>query len=57
MRNERYKLMRFDGVEEFYDLQADPYEHRDLLEGQLSAAQRTAYETLRAEVEKLRSSR
>lgn len=57
MRNERYKLMRFDGVEEFYDLQADPYEHRDLLEGQLSAEQRTAYETLRAELEKLRSSR
>ena len=57
MRNERYKLMRFDGVEEFYDLLADPYEHRDLLEGELSAEQRTAYETLGEEVEKLRSSR
>ena len=49
--------MRFDGVEEFYDLQADPYEHRNLLEGELSAEQRMAHATLKAEVEKLRSSR
>ena len=57
IRNERYKLMRFDGVEEFYDLRADPYEHQDLLTGELSVEQRTAYSTLRAEVERLRSSR
>lgn len=57
MRDERYKLMRFDGVEEFYDLKADPYEHHDLLGGELSAEQRAAYAALKAELETLRSSR
>ena len=57
MRDEQYKLMRFDGVEEFYDLKADPYEHHDLLEGELSAEQRAAYAALKVEVETLRSSR
>ena len=57
MRDEQYKLMRFDGVEEFYDLKADPYEHHDLLEGELSVEQRAAYAALKAEVETLRSSR
>ena len=33
MRNERYKLLRFDGEEEFYDLQNDPHEHENLLSG------------------------
>ncbi|MYJ96487.1 MAG: sulfatase-like hydrolase/transferase [Proteobacteria bacterium] len=56
MRDERYKLMRFDGVEEFYDLQADPYEHENLLAGALSAEERAAYGKLLAEIEKLRSS-
>ena len=56
MRDERYKLMRFDGVEEFYDLQADPYEHENLLAGALSAEERAAYGKLQAEIEKLRSS-
>ena len=57
MRDKRYKLLRFDGVEELYDLQADPYEHNNLLAGELSAEERTAYAALRAEVEKLRNSR
>ncbi|MCZ0952712.1 MAG: hypothetical protein OXJ56_09010, partial [Rhodospirillaceae bacterium] len=57
MRDERYKLMRFDSVEEFYDLQADPYEHHDLLGGELTVEQRAAYAALKAEVEMLRSSR
>ena len=57
MRDERYKLMRFNGVGEFYDLQADPYEHENLLAGELSAEQRTAYSALRAEIEELRSSK
>ena len=57
MRDDRYKLLRFDGVEEFYDLQMDPYEHENLLAGELSAEERTAYSALRAEIEKLRSSK
>ena len=57
IRDERYKLMRFEGVEEFYDLRADPYEHHDLLGGALSVEQRAAYAALKAEVETLRSSR
>ena len=57
MRDERYKLMRFDGVEEFYDLQADPYEHHDLLGDELTLEQRAAYVALKAEVEILRSSK
>ena len=57
MRDDRYKLMRFDGGLELYDLQADPYEHENLLAGELSREQRAAYETLRAEIEELRGSR
>ncbi len=57
IRDERYKLLRFDGVLEFYDLSVDPYEHENLLAGELSAAQRAAYESLLAEVDELRSSR
>jgi len=56
MRGARYKLLRFEGREEFYDLQADPYEHNDLLREDLSAEQRTAYEALQAEVLLLRGS-
>ena len=57
MRDKRYKLLRFDGVEEFYDLQADPYEHENLLDEELSATERAAYVRLQAEIEKLRSNR
>ncbi len=56
MRNHRYKLLRFEGVEEFYDLEADPYEYNDLLEGDLTANERAEYEALRAEIHRLRSS-
>ena len=56
MRDKRYKLLRFNGVEEFYDLLADPYEHENLLAGALSAEERAAYGKLQAEIEKLRSS-
>ena len=57
MRDNRYKLLRFEGVEEFYDLQMDPYEHENLLSGELSAEERTAYSALRVEIENLRSSK
>ena len=56
MRNERYKLLRFDGVEEFYDLQEDPYEHENLLSGELSAEERAQYEALREQIAELRAS-
>ena len=56
MRAARYKLLRFEGREEFYDLHADPYEYDDLLRGALSAEQRAAYEALKAEILLLRGS-
>lgn len=56
MRDEQYKLLRFRGTEAFYDLRADPYESDDLLLGELSAEQHGAYEALKAEIERLRTS-
>ena len=56
MRNERYKLLRFDGEEEFYDLQNDPYEYENLLSGDLTTAERIEYETLRDQITELRAS-
>jgi arylsulfatase A-like enzyme len=56
MRNERYKLLRNDGEEEFYDLQNDPYEHENLLSGELTTAERVEYETLQEQIMELRAS-
>jgi arylsulfatase A-like enzyme len=56
MRNARYKLLRFEGEEEFYDLQTDPYEYEDLLSRGLSSQERVEYETLKAQIAELRSS-
>ena len=56
MRNERYKLLKFDGVEEFYDLQSDPYEHNNLLTGELSSEERSEYLALQEEIASLRGS-
>lgn len=56
MRNDRYKLLRHEGREEFYDLERDPYEHQDLLEGTLSAEEREQYEFLRTQTQVLRDS-
>ena len=53
---ERYKLLRFDGEEEFYDLQNDPFEHENLLVGELSADQQAEYLTLQEQIATLRSS-
>ena len=55
MRNERYKLLRFDGEEEFYDLQNDPYEYENLLSGDLTTAERIEHETLRDQITELRA--
>ena len=56
MRNERYKLLRFWGEEEFYDLQNDPYEYENLLSGDLTTAERVEYEKLREQITELRAS-
>jgi arylsulfatase A-like enzyme len=55
MRGALYKLLRFEGQEEFYDLHADPYEYVDLLREELSPEQQIAYEALKAEIILLRS--
>jgi len=56
MRNTRYKLMRHQGTEEFYDLVEDPYEHDNLLDSDLSADEQLQYEWLRAQIHALRES-
>lgn len=54
MRNVGYKLIKFDnGVEEFYDLSADPQENQNLLKGSLNAAQLSNYTYLCAEMNTL----
>ncbi len=55
MRNDRYKLLRHQGTEEFYDLIEDPYEHVNLLTGTLSAEQRAQYRLLRDQIDALRA--
>jgi len=56
IRNERYKLLRHEGNEEFYDLGEDPYEHVDLLAGSLSTAQQAQYRLLSDQFDALRAS-
>ena len=56
MRNDRYKLVRFEGAEEFYDLREDPYEYENLLEDGLTEREQAEFETLRHRVRELRES-
>ena len=56
MRTKQYKLLRFQGTEEFYDLQADPYEHDNLLAGELSREEQAAYDSLQERIRVLRNS-
>jgi arylsulfatase A-like enzyme len=57
IRNQRYKLMIWveRGAEEFYDLEADPYERVDLLQGDMSDEARMNYEELKNRMAELRS--
>lgn len=56
IRNTRYKLLiRANGIEELYDLNNNPYEQNDLLEGTLSAAEATAKSELEAELLNIRN--
>ena len=56
MRNHRYKLLRNNLEEHFYDLQEDPYEHNNLLEGNLTEEQSENYLALKQQIETLRNS-
>ena len=59
MRNHRYKLLkdfRVTPAENFYDLQEDPYEHNNLLEGDLTEEQSENYLALKQQTETLRNS-
>jgi arylsulfatase A-like enzyme len=54
MRNQRYKLLRIGGVEEFYDLAEDPYEHNNLLSRDLTASEQAEYRGLQQQLQELR---
>jgi len=49
----RYKLVQFDQRTELYDLEADPWEERDLRSGRLSPEAKTAFEELERELSTL----
>lgn len=55
MRNQRYKLLRTYGVEELYDLVEDPYEHKNLLAGDLTASEQAEYRGLQQQLQELRT--
>ena len=56
MRNGRYKLLVDEGVEHFFDLQEDPYEHNDLMAGDVSEEEQAQLEALRAQIDALHGS-
>lgn len=56
MRNGRYKLLVDEGVEYFFDLQEDPYEHNDLMAGDVSEEEQAQLEALRAQIDALHGS-
>ena len=56
MRNQRYKLLVDQGVEHLFDLHADPYEHNDLLAGDLSEEEQAQLDSLRAQIAALHGS-
>ena len=56
MRNGRYKLLVDEGVEYFFDLQEDPYEHNDLMASDLSEEEQAQLEALRAQIDALHGS-
>ena len=56
MRGDRYKLLRYRGTEELYDIERDPYEYDNLLTRELSVEEEAAYRSLREQIQELRSS-
>tara|TARA_Y100000034_G_scaffold125539_1_gene175366 strand:+ start:195447 stop:196313 length:867 start_codon:yes stop_codon:yes gene_type:complete len=56
IRNSRYKLIKYDdGTESFYDLQNDPYEGTNLLNGTLSNEEQAAKDLLETEAMNIRN--
>ena len=56
IRSARYKLIVFsNGGQEFYDLQNDPYENNNLINGSLTADEITAKSALEAEADRIRN--
>ena len=56
VRNSRYKLIRTEAGDEFYDVLFDPWETNDLLNGVLTPKQQNARATLELELESLLAS-
>ncbi len=56
IRNARYKFLVDQGVEHLFDLDTDPYEYENLLDGDLATEQRKHYEQLKARVDSLHDS-
>jgi arylsulfatase A-like enzyme len=58
IRDERYKFIRDRRTEEleFYDLSVDPWEKVNLLDGELTAEQRLAYDNLVKKIDALQAS-
>ncbi|MDD9999834.1 MAG: carboxymuconolactone decarboxylase family protein, partial [Rhodospirillaceae bacterium] len=56
MRDQRYKVVRFRGEEEFYDLREDPYENANLLTGELSPEEQAAHLSLSEQIRTLHGS-
>ena len=53
IRGLRYKYLVDLGVEHFFDLEVDPYEHTNLLDGELTADQGAAFDRLKSQVDAL----
>jgi len=56
IRDQKYKYLNDEGTEYFYDLEVDPYEYNNLLEGELSTLERNRFASLKAQIEALHSS-
>jgi arylsulfatase A-like enzyme len=55
IRGDRYKLLKHEGEEGFFDLQKDPYETENLLLAEFSEQERREYDALKRQVLVLRS--
>ena len=57
IRNQDYKVLRFDsGITEFYNLQNDPFEQENLLDGPLTTEEQNHFDWLNSQLEQLLSS-
>jgi arylsulfatase B len=56
IRDQKYKYLNDEGTEYFFDLEVDPYEYNNLLDGELSNAERSRFASLKAQIEDLHNS-